>query len=187
MDARNLWRMRLGLFVLIFMLMIFSPRLYMDFGNNRGWLWFFWGRVSFSEQSAPTVDLVKMPQAILEFLYQAIAPSIIFTLGTVGCIKTNCNMIKIGSVTKSARILTQIAVTAFLFSAISEGLVNSLITSLINKTLFVYISQVCIFPFILYLAFISYDFPRFHALDFTQESRSSTERVPEDLKSSSLP
>ncbi len=187
MDARNHWRMRLGLFILIFSLIILSPRLYMDFGNNHWGLWFYWGRVSFSEQSAPTIALVKISQAFLEFLDQALAPSIIFTLGIVGCIKTNRNMIKMGSVTKTARILTQISVTAFLFSAISEGVVNSLITSLINKTIIVYISQFCILPFTLYLAFISYDFPRFHALDFTQESQPSTERAPEDLISPSLP
>ncbi|OLS12705.1 MAG: hypothetical protein RBG13Loki_3680 [Promethearchaeota archaeon CR_4] len=187
MEARNLWRVRLSLFVLIFFITILIPtytrtQIFSD-EIHINWLFVWGGSSLFSEE--------QFLETVLQFLFQMIVPSLLLTIGIRGCILTKRSKIVSEKNSKTARILTQISVTGFLFSAITSILYSGL-NSLLDMSLSLQysisysyfslnIAALCILPITLFLAYISYDFPRFHASDFALEN-STTEQTPEEVK-----
>ncbi len=150
---------------------------------------FPWGPIYLGESY--TFDPRELISRFMQFVTVGIVPSIIFAIGIVGCRLTNRNAIRGEKVSKTARTLTQISVTATLFPAISAGVASIMqgisrwIYFLLYEGGYFYfnisISALCILPFALFLAYISYDFPRFRALDFKQEV-TDLKRAPEEQK-----
>ncbi len=195
MDAQNLWRVRRGLFILAFLITLVVPSYILIFSNrdyNEYILMFSWGPVYQNGDSISSMSLIEIIYMVLTFIFTAILPSIIFAMGIIGTKLTKQNVKRKENVSRTARVLTQISVTALLFPAVSTGLysiMQGIIRGLYQLfdvgnyfSIQISIGPLCILPIAIFLAYISYDFPRFHALDFTQESRLSTERAPDELK-----
>jgi hypothetical protein len=195
MDARNLWRVRLILFIVTFLISMFIPSWYSTIGDGHSAiLQFPWGSYylgELSEYFSSSLSIEELVLNTIRFFLTAILPSVVLILGIRGCVLTHRCLIGKRNITKTARILTQISVTASLFPAISTGIYSLLyavysgiylLLNISGSYISIGISGFCILPLAVFLAYISYDFPRFGARDFAQES-PALERAPEELKS----
>ncbi len=189
MHARNLWRIRLFLFIVAFLIMVLVPTYHLF--QHYEILWFYWGGYCIRECSGLTISSLPALGTLFMTLVRAIYPSIFLVVGIVGCNLTKKCIDKKSKITKAARLLTQINVSAILFYAILQ-ILNSLISFIYNGlstlmepdyiTINIYIDGFCLLPVSLLLAYISYDFSCFRALDFIQDT-PALERTPEEIKS----
>ncbi len=170
MENRNLWRLRLTLFIIIAALYVLVPS-YEYFGypgfDGATFLEWRWGSLCIENCGHVYISPVPWWWVVLGMIVGIIIP---FILGVTGCLQTR-RQARLGlPVRPATRMLTQVGVTALLFSA--SGGVLSVITYLIGfyteftPTLYLPLYACCAIPLVVVLAVFSYDLPHMRARDF---------------------
>ncbi|OLS16187.1 MAG: hypothetical protein RBG13Loki_0172 [Promethearchaeota archaeon CR_4] len=180
MDARNLWRVRLELLIVVFLIFVLVPN-YLSFGESGNFqIFWYWGGFFVGY---PEISLQFLPwwYALSQMVINPIFPLII---GIIGCVLTRRCVMRDVEISKTARILTQMSVMgSFIIALYLISMSRMINIPGIGVDINIYFSAICVLPITFVLAFLSYDFPRFRALDFGQQlsSTGETRRVIPNL------
>ncbi len=161
LKAQFLWRVRLGLFIVISSIYFLFP-IYEGFGDHV-FLWWPWGMAYVN--GAFQITFVGYGIALI--ILNSLIP---LGLGIAGCVLTKQCVKQNKRISRNAQLFTQFGTMASFVIALLLMANSYSIIDLGRSITSINVNAFFAFPISVLLVYISYDFPHFRAIDFAKDA-----------------